>query len=127
MTSLQTSIKQVDTENGYYVTLTAGGLLRKVYGYNASNNQLSTVNWCNAGAPSTQLASAGAVLRDMGKTVVSSLRTFRKVQLLLPASPSTFGVQGTQGTGYNEDYCVGYIELGFEGNGTPAPVAKFGR
>ena len=64
----------------------------------------------------------------MGRTVVSSLRTFRKVQLVIPngSGNSSFGVGGRQGTAV-EDYFTGYIELGFEGNGTPAPVAQFGR
>jgi hypothetical protein len=71
---------------------------------------------------------AGGILRDMGKTVVSSLRTFRKVQLVTKndaATPSTFGVAGPATAG--QEYFTGYIELGFEGQGTPAPVAQFGR
>ena len=70
------------------------------------------------------------LLRDMGKTVVSSLRTFRRVQLVIAGSNSTlstFGVRGQSGTNPSEDYFTGYIELGFEGNGVPAPVAHFGR
>lgn len=126
MTSLQTSIKQVDTENGYYVSL--ADLRTSLVGYNPTSPSFSTCSWAN-GVPaglSTTLASAGPVFKDMGKTVVSSLRTFRKVQLLIAASPSTFGVAGKAGT-TTEDYYTGYIELGFEGNGTPARVAKFGR
>jgi hypothetical protein len=76
----------------------------------------------------SSLATAGgAILKDMGKTVVSSLRTFRKVQLVRHNSTiSTFGVAGQAAT-TGEDYLSGYIELGFEGSGTPAPVAHFGR
>jgi hypothetical protein len=68
----------------------------------------------------------------MGRTVVSSLRTFRKVQLVLTGANgsnstlSTFGVGGAA-AGVGQDYFTGYIELGFEGNGRPAPVAHFGR
>jgi hypothetical protein len=36
-------------------------------------------------------------------------------------------VGGAAGTANGQDYFTGYIELGFEGNGTPAPVARFGR
>jgi hypothetical protein len=35
-------------------------------------------------------------------------------------------VAGKVGTA-GEDYFTGYIELGFEGFGDPAPVAQFGR
>jgi hypothetical protein len=69
----------------------------------------------------------------MGRTVVSSLRTFRKVQLVIPATGitvpnnnSSFGVGGPQ-TNVGQDYFTGYIELGFDGAGTPAPVAQYGR
>jgi hypothetical protein len=75
------------------------------------------------------ITPGGAILKDMGKTVVSSLRTFRKVQLVrtnAASTRSTFGVGGSAAT-TGEDYYSGYIELGFEGNGTPAPVAHFGR
>jgi hypothetical protein len=132
MTSLQTSIKQVDTENGYYVSL--GDLRASLVGYNPTSQTFSPCTWATGVPPnlSTTLASAGPILKDMGKTVVSSVRTFRKVQLVVPAgsasasSLSTFGVAGKAGT-TSEDYYTGYIELGFDGTGTPARVAKFGR
>jgi len=71
----------------------------------------------------------------MGKTVLSSTRTFRKVQLVLPNSVSTNGVGGNAPGGTNaytsigEDWLTGYIELGFGGGGagTIAPVAHYGR
>jgi hypothetical protein len=65
-------------------------------------------------------------LRDLGKTVLSSGRLFRKVQLVVPntATTSTFGVEGATSTVPNVDYLTGYIELGWEGNGQGAPVAR---
>jgi len=63
----------------------------------------------------------------MGKTYVSAGRVFRKVQLIVPVSTtnqSTFGVEGNQNTSPNVDYLTGYIELGWEGAGVPAPVAR---
>jgi hypothetical protein len=65
-------------------------------------------------------------LRDLGKTYISSNRFFRKVQLIVPntATTSTFGVEGNQSTSPNVDYLTGYIEIGWEGNGTPAPVVR---
>jgi hypothetical protein len=62
----------------------------------------------------------------MGKTVVSSNRTFRKVQYVMSTN-STFGVGGKSGTTPSVDYLTGYVELGFEGGGVPTPVAHFGR
>lgn len=50
---------------------------------------------------------AGGLLRDMGKTVVSSNRTFRKVQLISP-SPAG-GVNGLDTT--KGPYLTAYIEL----------------
>jgi hypothetical protein len=62
----------------------------------------------------------------MGKTYLSASRVFRKVQLIVPntQTTSTFGVEGNQNTSPNVDYLTGYIELGWEGAGTPAPVAR---
>jgi len=82
------------------------------------NRALSSINGAGTG-----------ILRDMGRTVVSSLRTFRKVQLVIPSSMGllTFGVGGSTGRVPSEEYYSGYIELGFDGQGAPAPVARFGR
>ena len=138
MTSLLSNTKQNLNDQGYFISVAS--LIGKVYGYqfasSGSNSGVlagtfSTASWAygGPGVPvSTVVAGAGVVLKDLGKTVVSSLRTFRKVQLVLPtnATQSTFGVGGQQ-TSLGQDYLTGYIELGFEGNGTPAPVAHFGR
>jgi hypothetical protein len=117
---------------GYYINV--GTLFGKVSAYNASTSTLSTAVWAATAATpiSTQLGTAGsAVLKDMGKTLLSSGRTFRKVQLVNATAANssvTFGVAGKASTTPNEDYYTGYIELGFEGAGAnPAPVAHFGR
>jgi hypothetical protein len=63
----------------------------------------------------------------MGKTVVSSNRTFRKIQVAV-STVSTFGVAGAAGTSYpQQDFLTGYIELGFDGQGAFTPVAQYGR
>ena len=66
---------------------------------------------------------AGGLLRDMGKTVVSSNRTFRKVQLVTPSLAA--GVTGSTATAGT--YLTAYVELSY-GNqlatdAHPAPVA----
>jgi hypothetical protein len=151
MTSLLSHTKQNHNDVGYYINV--GSLIGLIYqrGEPSGNTGLlggtfSTASWCysttqNAvpggfNAFSTTLANAGrTILKDLGRTVVSSNRTFRKIQYVVPNSlaNSTFGVSGQTTTG--ESYLTGYIELGFgEGQaagpgtaGGPAPVAHYGR
>ena len=119
-------------------------LLGVVYAYNPVAGQVNFTNatWASLGAAysavgspyCSSLAAPGALLRDIGKSVVSSNRYFRKVQLVVrnggdrpSTGASTFGVAGTAlGTNPNQDYLTGYIELGYEGGGVPAPVVQFG-
>ena len=134
-----TGFKQNQSDIGYYVTL--GSLISQVYIITAGsgntgtlNPTVSTVSWAapnlagGLGVPVSTIKASGAILKDLGKTVVSSSRTFRKVQLMLPnvGGTSTFGVAG-QNNARGDDYLTGYIELGFDGQGTPAAVAHFGR
>jgi len=141
MTSLQTSTRQVGT-SGFYINVAS--LVGKIYTspVNSSGvpSTVSTAAWGSTGAPggssaayitSTLNTTGGAILRDMGKTAISSGVYFRKVQLVVPqgsayftGATSTFGVSGNVGNG--GDYLTGYIQLGFEGGSPPAPVAKFG-
>ena len=68
--------------------------------------------------------AAGGVLRDLGKTVVSSGRTFRKIQLLV-RTVSTGGVGGpAPGATANADYLTGYIELNSGGADLPGTAAS---
>jgi hypothetical protein len=143
MTSLLSGTKQVSSESGYFINV--GSLVNRILARTepATNSgvaggSFSTAVWATILSPSqssfatnfvSSLNTSGqAILKDMGRTVVSSLRTFRKVQLVVPAV-STFGVGGTAGVAATpgQDYFTGYIELGFDGTGTPAPVAAFGR
>ena len=97
----------------------------------------SAATWATGGSTPSKFTSsistvaAGGILRDMGKTVVSSGRTFRKVQLMTN-TVSTGGVNGPAGvsTNPNVDYLTGYIELGsgfnaVGGGGSFAPVAYY--
>ena len=135
MTSLLTSVKTTSSDAEYFISVAS--MFNKVNAFNPTTNTFSTATWCTNGGQaaatmtgftSTLAANTtGLIFRDMGKTVVSSLRTFRKVQVVVPNLPSTFGVGGRAAGVTGEDFFQGYIELGFEGNGTPAPVAHFGR
>jgi hypothetical protein len=67
--------------------------------------------------------SANRLIKDMGKTVVSAGRTFRKFQGTLPltvantgfSSPS-FGVNGNAGTSTQPGYLTAYLEVSREGS-----------
>ena len=131
MTSLLTSSRQVSNDSGYYIPV--GSCVGKIFSYNNTTGLVgAAATWATNAQISTAfyVSSAGAgILRDMGKTVVSSGRTFRKVQLVL-STPNTFGVGGpAPTTSVGEDYLTGYIELGISGlaYGTVAPVAAYGR
>jgi hypothetical protein len=98
-------------------------------GGSAVPGSFTGVPW--AGATATQpnratstiaAAGAGGVFKDMGKTVVSASRVFRKVQLLVSSNVSTGGVNGAA-TGSVTDYLTGYIEL-MSGNGPPATAGN---
>lgn len=109
----------------------------------------STATWAdtiNASAGqgiSSALNTAGrAILRDLGKTVVSSLRTFRKIQLIVSSisngttvgAPVGHNLGGTANPVVGEEYFTGYIEVlgangalyGATGTTNIAPVARLG-
>jgi hypothetical protein len=127
-------------QGGFFVNIVAAGLNGKILSYNGTtgaggssvNGSFSTATWAQVGSAgaskhTSTLTLAGSVLRDMGKSVVSSGRLFRKVQLLV-STVSTGGVDGTSGNSYPAtDYLTGYIELpnaaGGGGMALPAPVA----
>jgi hypothetical protein len=75
---------------------------------------------------------AGKLLKDMGKTVVSSGRTFRKfAPVVAGLGVSSFGVVGAAGTATNTGYGSFYLEVGREGfaasttTGLPAPIVRY--
>lgn len=162
MTSVSPHIKVIPSENTYFINLAnmatnavtntsgsgpAGFSTSKVFqlvGGNTAAPAFSTATWACGGVTSTFLANAGAaVFRDLGRTIVSSYRTFRKVQLLISSVSSgvTLGAPVGNQTGpqpwnnpptVGEEYFTGYIELpGFYpaqagGAFLPAPVARLG-
>lgn len=122
--------RQVSNNGGYFIPV--GDARGKIYAV-TSAGAVTVAEWASTGysvgiVSSLQAtnASGPAILRDMGKTVVSSNRTFRKVQYVMSTN-STFGVGGKSGSTPSVDYLTGYVELGFEGGGVPTPVAQFGR
>jgi hypothetical protein len=72
------------------------------------------------------------LLKDMGKTVVSSGRTFRKFAPVVNNSNaiSTFGVVGSAGVAPNVGYATFYLEVAREGlagaqANSPAPIVRY--
>jgi hypothetical protein len=137
MSSVAAQFRTVSMDNEFYIPV--GDLTGLIYALNtnAGAQTFTSTSWCSLGSRyQSSIKSAGAgLLRDVGKTYISSGRTFRKVQLVVPQSTgtvSTFGVNGKVGTNPIEDFLTGYIEIGFDaqsntGTNVPAPVAKFGR
>lgn len=141
MTSIPAFIKQIPTDARNFVPVSslayAGGINTLT---DNTTYTFTTATWAGNGTAgsgskyTSSINGAGAgKLRDMGKTLVSTGRVFRKVQLIVPATIngaatgagiSTFGVAGNVSTTTDEDYLTGYIELGWEGAGFPAPVAR---
>lgn len=158
MSSVSPHIKTIPSEGAYYINLAS--LSGKIMNFNpngGSTPAFSTATWAdtaNAAGPagatggqgiSTALNTAGrAILRDCGKTVVSSLRTFRKVQLIVSSisngvsvgAPVSHNLGGTANPVVGEEYFTGYIEVlgangalygaGGVGSTNIAPVARLG-
>ena len=83
-----------------------------------------------AGTANAYVNAAGKLLKDMGRTVVSSGRTFRKFSVVAAniAGVSTFGVTGPAGTATNAGFGTFYLEVGREGvlgANAPAPIARY--
>jgi hypothetical protein len=139
MTSIPSFLKQIPTDSRNFIPVSSLAYPGGINSLNATTGVLATAFWSGGGRSgpgdtanggsgtryTSSINGPGAgKLRDMGKTYVSSGRVFRKVQLIVPNAPSTFGVEGRVNTTPVEDYLTGYIELGWEGNGQPAPVAR---
>ena len=80
-------------------------------------------------SPMSGLVGRGALLRDMGRTIVSAGRTFRKFAPVVgnAGTQSSFGVVGSTPSATNAGYGAFYLEVGREGQGTatPAPIARY--
>jgi hypothetical protein len=140
MTSLQTRIRQ----NGPQFFMPLSSLVGVIYAYNptANTQQFSVAPWADGILPAANTGTRAAgkyissingvgagLLKDLGKSVTSAGRVFRKVQLVVrqTGTTSTNGVEGNAlSNNPNSDYLTGYVEFGFDGSGTPAPLAQYG-
>ena len=152
-------IKQNSRDLSYFMPVSSlqGIVYAITYGAGAGGTYVassmpSAVAWClpsvapyaTTGNPYlSSISGAGqGILKDMGKTVVSAGRTFRKVQLVVNnsqraainyalstngvAGQNTYQAAGNTGTAV-QDFLTGFIEFGFDGTGPSAPVVQYGR
>ena len=138
MTSLISLTKQIPANAGYYITVATGVAAGTIYA-NQGTDELPTLSnpimasTLSTSGVYTTVNAAGAVLKDMGKTLVSSGRVFRKVQvvantgsLVNVVNRDTSGVGGVADT--TTAYITGYIELpGQHGSGGSAPTTAVAR
>lgn len=139
--------KQIPNDGRFFVPVSSLAYAGSINELNRTNGTLQTAAWLfkdytsrggNPGATGTTATTGGGSsylssvngpgagkLRDLGKTYVSAGRTFRKVQLINYGNGSnTFGVGGQSGTSPDSDFLTGYVELGWEGAGVPAPLTR---
>lgn len=139
-------LRQIPNDGRFFVPISSLAYAGSVNELNRTTGTLQTAAWLfkdytshtgNPGATGTTATTGGSSsylssvngpgagkMRDLGKTYVSAMRTFRKVQLINYGGQTTFGVGGQAGTTPDSDFLTGYIELGWEGGGYPAPVAR---
>jgi hypothetical protein len=121
MSSVTRFLKQINL-NSYYSLPTAYTDL-VVFTPDASNTTGNYTPGSFAAAVGT--APAGALLRDMGKTIISAGRSFRAVQVVVPGvtgltAANPFGVIGSlNDPSANAKYFSLYIETGIGGGFAP--------
>ena len=108
MTSVLRTTKQIPSDSQYFVNLVNNGSgLLSLYKFTADANSSTSSYVSGAAAGSfttsnvttTTFDGSGSttIFRDMGVTIVSSGRTFRRVQLLVTDGNRTTGAGGTSG------------------------------
>lgn len=114
---------------GYYIVLSTIGADKLLdYTVGTGSGGATTAGGLAAASAATlpgglsTLFGAYRIVKDMGKTVVSAGRTFRKIAAVLPAndtSSPTFGVTGPAATAANPGYATYYVEIGRDGAEAP--------
>ena len=143
MSSVTRFLKQIPTDTPYFIlsqTQTAVALQIWQPDGNASITSYASGQAAGKFTASTAAVTAGTSLwRDMGKTVVSSGRTFRRIQLLADSGasatewqtgafvPNNEGVIGNASTGSDDSgFGVFYFETGAWGQGLYQNFVRYG-
>jgi hypothetical protein len=88
----------------------------------AATGSFSLAPWLSTAGPLGLMSSGQGLFKDLGETIVSAGRTFRRVQLL--NFNTTTEQQGGTYTGVDSDANAGYIEVGFRGTGAVGPFVR---
>jgi len=157
MSSVTSFLKQIPSDSQYFIPINptaAGGLTLNIFRADAAASTTSYVSGAAAGnfttsnIPATRFAidasGTTTLFRDMGKTIISSGRTFRRVQLLTLDGngqtgwtssntagvwePSTSGITGSPATSTIIDNGFGafYFETGARGLGIAQGLVRYG-
>jgi hypothetical protein len=146
MSSVTRFLKQIPVDIPYFTC--ASGTVFNIWVPNGNASVTPYVSGAAAGsfttttisAPTSGTTSTNTLLRDMGKTIVSSGRTFRRVQVLTEdltgstawtAGPNGVWQASVEGVQLGSDagdalYRCYYVEVGWRGVGTPQPVTRYG-
>jgi hypothetical protein len=124
---------------GNYYFTTAAVPVTSIFAYSGQSGS-GGATAVGSFAPYSTIAAAGEnyssafgttkLIKDMGKTVVSAGRAFRKFQAVNAASSSTGGVAGQAGTSTQVGYLTAYLEVGAPNGGGQgvtaiAPIARY--
>ena len=150
MSSVSRFLKQIPNDNQYFIPINNTSLNLNVFNADAVSSTATYVSGAAAGnftvsnvTPATLDASGTlSLFRDMGKTLVSSGRTFRRVQFLVlntngwttsNATPGTWqasneGVIGKLSAQVLQDSSFGvfYFETGARGLGLAQGLTRYG-
>lgn len=153
MSSVNRFLKQIPLDSQYFIPLNPSSDLNLSLFYSDPTSINTYVSGAAAGYFTNSNISASvfamdssgtlAVFRDMGKTIISSGRTFRRVQLLsldgngtsgwTTTTPGTWksgpeGVSGTRSTNIliDSDFCNFYFETGARGLGIAQGLIRYG-
>jgi hypothetical protein len=145
MSSVTRFLKQIPSDTPYFIhlpTYAAGGSVSmNIWVPDANASIQSYASGYAAGQFSTtsvSVLSANQLFRDMGKTIVSAGRTFRRIQSLQldgtgaeyssGFAPTNEGVIGgpVTGAGADSSFQCYYFEAGHNGQGLAAPFIRYG-
>ena len=150
MSSVSRFLKQMPNDNQYFIPINNGSLNLNVFNADAVSSTATYVSGAAAGNFTTSnvtpaiLDASGtlSLFRDMGKTLISSGRTFRRVQYLILNTNGWTSSNTTQGTwqasneGINgalspqelqdSSFGVFYFETGARGLGLAQGLVRYG-
>jgi hypothetical protein len=119
--NMSTAVYTFVATTGVAPVLTANGSALGATGSFISTPWMATT-LANGATAYAALSSGAALLKDMGETIVSAGRTFRRVQLMNYIT-NTEQNGGTY-SGADSDALCGYIEVGFRATAAAGPFVR---